>query len=166
MTTVQPRAAISSSSVGVEPDAVGEHGALAQHPQPVEVGGGAQAVGGDALLDLLLGLGEVDLDRQPALGAELGDPAQRVLADRVDRVRGEGGGDRRPEPGQLLEAAQRRLAACASASPSRSNSGAPIVARRPASATARAVASGCQYMSQKRVVPVRIISAQASRAPQ
>ena len=109
VTTVQPRAAISSSSVAVEPDAVGEHGALAQQPEPVEVGGGAHAVGGDAVLDLLLGLGEVDLDRQPALGAELGDPAQRVLADRVDRVRGEGGRDRRPEPVQVLEAAQRRL---------------------------------------------------------
>ena len=53
-----------------------------------------------------------------------------------------------------------------SLSPSASNSGAPIVARMPASATARAVAPGRQYMSQKRVVPARIISAQASRAPQ
>ena len=36
----------------------------------------------------------------------------------------------------------------------------------PASATARAVASGCQYMSQKRVVPVRIISSAGEpRAP-
>ena len=33
-------------------------------------------------------------------------------------------------------------------------------------ATARAVASGCQYMSQKREVPERIISRQASRVPQ
>ena len=47
-----------------------------------------------------------------------------------------------------------------------SKSGAPIAARMPAASTARAVASGCQYMSQKRVVPLRIISAQARRAPQ
>ena len=45
-------------------------------------------------------------------------------------------------------------------------SGPPTVALRPASRTAREVASGCQYMSQKRVVPVRIISTQASRVPQ
>ncbi len=45
-------------------------------------------------------------------------------------------------------------------------SGAPITARSPASATARAVAPGCQYMSQNPTVPVRIISAHASRAPQ
>src|SRR5262249_35463974 len=35
----------------------------------------------------------------------------------------------------------------------------------PASSMARAVASGRQYMSQKRATPPRIISAQASRAP-
>jgi hypothetical protein len=29
-----------------------------------------------------------------------------------------------------------------------------------------AAAAGCQYMSQKRAVPVRIISTQASRVPQ
>ena len=60
-----------------------------------------------------------------------------------------------------------RASACAPlASRPLSNIGAPIVARSPASATARAVASGCQYMSQKRVVPERIISRQASRVPQ
>ena len=60
-----------------------------------------------------------------------------------------------------------RASSCASfASRPLSNIGAPIVARTPASATARAVASGCQYMSQKRVVPERIISRQASRVPQ
>ena len=47
-----------------------------------------------------------------------------------------------------------------------SMSGAPIVARSPASATARAVAAGCQYMSQKRTVPPRIISTHASLVPQ
>ena len=49
------------------------------------------------------------MDRDLALGAELGDPAQRSLADHVDRVRGERGGDRRPEAAEVLEAAQRRL---------------------------------------------------------
>ena len=45
-------------------------------------------------------------------------------------------------------------------------SGAAATARTPASSTARAVAWACQYMSQKLVVPVRIISTQASRVPQ
>ncbi len=40
------------------------------------------------------------------------------------------------------------------------------MARTPASVTARATAAGCQYMSQNRTVPVRIISTQASRVPQ
>ncbi len=91
--------------VRVEPDAVGEHGALAQHPQSVEVEGRPLAVLGDAVLDLFLGLGEVDLDRQVALGAELADPAQRLFADGVDRVGGEGGGDVRAGALELLEAA-------------------------------------------------------------
>ena len=37
---------------------------------------------------------------------------------------------------------------------------------QPASRTARATAAGRQYMSQKRTVPVRIISRHASRVPQ
>jgi hypothetical protein len=45
-------------------------------------------------------------------------------------------------------------------------SGAAVTARTPASSTARAVAFACQYMSQKLVVPVRIISTQARRVPQ
>ncbi len=47
-----------------------------------------------------------------------------------------------------------------------STSGALTTARIPASSTARAVPAGRQYMSQKRTVPVRIISRQASRVPQ
>ena len=68
VTTVQPRSAISSSSLAVEPDAVGEHGPLAEQPEPVEVGGRAHAVAREAVAHLLLGLGEVDLDRHAALG--------------------------------------------------------------------------------------------------
>jgi hypothetical protein len=45
-------------------------------------------------------------------------------------------------------------------------SGAAVTARIPASSTARAVAWARQYMSQKLVVPVRIISTQASLVPQ
>ena len=40
------------------------------------------------------------------------------------------------------------------------------VARNLASRTARPAASGCQYMSYKRTVPLRTISRQASPAPQ
>ncbi len=65
---------------------------------------------GEAVLDLPLGLGEVDLDRQVALGAELADPAQRLLADRVDRVRGEGGGDLRAVPGERARGCEGGLA--------------------------------------------------------
>ena len=83
--------------LAVEPDAVGENRALAEQPEPVEVGGGADAVGGDAVAHLLLGLGEVDVDRQPALGGDLRGPAQQRLAGDVDRVRGE----RRPDPERL-----------------------------------------------------------------
>ena len=54
----------------------------------------------------------------------------------------------------------------ASAWPPESISGAATVARRPASLTARAAASGCQYMSQNRTVPVCTISRQANRVPQ
>ena len=81
-------------------------------------------------------------------------------------MRGEGGLDGRPQLGQALEVL---------AAPSLAHLGGVAVGveeraadRRPQAgvATARAVASGCQYMSQKRVVPVRIISAQARRVPQ
>ena len=90
-----------------------------------------------------------------------------LLADRVDRVRGEGGRDRRRRARRARSRlAQRRRAASPRRRRRRRTAAPPIVARRPASATARAVASGCQYMSQKRVVPVRIISTQASRVPQ
>ena len=47
-----------------------------------------------------------------------------------------------------------------------SSSGGRIVERTPASATARATAPGCQYISQNLTVPVRIISTQARRVPQ
>jgi hypothetical protein len=40
------------------------------------------------------------------------------------------------------------------------------VARIPLSTTARATSNWNQYMSQKRVVPARIISRHASRVPQ
>ena len=151
----------------VEPDAVGEHRALAEQPEPVEVVGGAHAVGGEAVLDLLLGLGEVDVDRQTALGGEFGGPAQQLLAGDVDRVRGQRRLD--PERARTPPARSRLASAVASisaVSSPRPKSGPPTVARRPASRTAREVASGCQYMSQKRAVPVRIISTQASRVPQ
>ena len=71
------------------------------------------------------------------------------------------------KPLERLEAARWRSGAAPRDLPSASNSGAPIVARRPGVARPPArVASGCQYMSQKRVVPVRIISTQARRVPQ
>ncbi len=98
--------------------------------------------------------------------ASLGDPAQRVLADGVDRVGRERRGDPGTEALQLLEVAQGVLAQLRRVAVDVDQGGLPIVARRPASRTARAVAPGCQYMSQKRAVPVRIISTQASRAPQ
>ena len=77
------------------------------------------------------------------------------------------GVDPRPELGELRRG-------CPAPSPQRlgrvaverRSAAPPIAARIPASATARAAAAGCQYMSQKRTVPVRIISTQASRVPQ
>ena len=51
---------------------MGEQGAVAEQAEAVEVVGRAAFVGGDALGDLGLGLGEVDLDRDVALGRELG----------------------------------------------------------------------------------------------
>ena len=74
----------------VEPDAVGEQRARPQHPGPVQVMGGPQPGLSDAVHHLLLGLGEVDLDRDVALLGDLRDPAQRGLGDGVDRMRRQG----------------------------------------------------------------------------
>ena len=52
------------------------------------------------------------------------------------------------------------------ASSSASSSTTLTTARSPASVTARATWSACQYMSKKRVVPERIISTAASLVPQ
>jgi hypothetical protein len=93
----------------VEPDAVGEDGALAEHAEAVEVGGRAQAVSLDALPHLVLGLGEVDVDRDPALSCAFGGPTQQPFADRVDRVGRQGGIDLRAIAGQLVEVAQGAL---------------------------------------------------------
>ena len=129
--------------------------------------GRAHAVLGEAVLDLVLGLGEVDVDRQLALRRELGDPAQRLLADGVDRVRRQRRLISAPsDASATVEARGARLPRIARRPRRRASiSGAPIVARRPASRTARAVASGCQYMSQKRAVPVRIISSAGEPRP-
>ena len=54
----------------VEPHGVGEQGARPEHARAVQVGGGAIAVVADAVVDLALGLREVDVDRDVALGAD------------------------------------------------------------------------------------------------
>ena len=94
----------------IEPDAVGEQGAWPEQPEPIEVVSGARSVLGEASLDLGHGLGEVDLHGNQVLLSELGDPAQRLLADRVDRVWGKGGPDPPVEPGEVIEAAAGALA--------------------------------------------------------
>ena len=93
----------------VEPHGVREHGSRPQRSGAVEVGGWALAVVAKAVAHLALGLGEMDLDRDVELRAALGDPAKRVLGDRVDRVRGEGAVDA-VDAVQLVEALERVLA--------------------------------------------------------
>jgi hypothetical protein len=91
----------------IEPDPVGQHRALAEQAEVVEVGGRPAAVFAEAVVDLRLRLREVDLDRRSRLGRELGEEGERLFADHVDRVRGERRGDRAAEPGQQLEALAR-----------------------------------------------------------
>ena len=120
----------------VEPDAVGEHRALVEQPQA----GRGRRPGAAPCSATQSSTSCSVSERWIWIGssrsaAELGDPAQRALADRVDRVRGEGRGDRAaPTAGQLVEAADGAVSCIASVSPSASKSGPPTVARRPASA--------------------------------
>ena len=59
----------------VKPDAVGEDRVRPQQPGPVEVERRPHPMLGDAVLHLLLGLGEVNLNGRIALGRSLGHPA-------------------------------------------------------------------------------------------
>ena len=59
----------------VKPDPVGESGRRGQHAEVVQIGGGPHAVGPTQSVHLALGFGEMDVDRQVAIGGQ----ADRVL---------------------------------------------------------------------------------------
>ena len=150
----------------VEPDAVGQDRPLAEKPAGVEVGGRASSRArrrsrGPPPRSRRDGSGSAASPRPPARRSSAATPRRRC----------------RSHAEQATGPRRRRMPARASIVPSAASrrsppsmpdsiSGPPITARSPASQAARAVSAGCQYMSQKRAVPVRAISRQASRAPQ
>ena len=74
----------------VEPAAVRRNRPGSETPALIEVDCRAPAILCDAIIDLLLGLGEVDVDPDPLFSRESGAPAEAFRRDRVDRVRTDG----------------------------------------------------------------------------
>ena len=70
-----------------------EQDAGTQQADPIEKLDRADAVGGDAAVDLALGLGDVDLNRDAEPVRLAADPLQRRRRDRVDRMRSQRGRD-------------------------------------------------------------------------
>ena len=74
----------------VEPAAVRRNRPGCETSTFIEVDRRAPAILCDAVIDLLLGLGEVDVDPDPLLSRESGTPAESLGGDRVDRVGADG----------------------------------------------------------------------------